>query len=62
MALCVMFNKKPYTPGEEGMQDQRIMEAIYASAESGKKVMLEKITTSDTFRGTEPEMLMAMTK
>ncbi len=33
MAECVMQNKTPYTPGEEGLQDQRIMEAIYESAD-----------------------------
>ncbi len=58
MSLCVIFDKKPYTPGEEGLQDHRIMEAIYASAATGKKVMLEKITSIDTFRGTSPDMLL----
>lgn len=54
MALCVMQNQTPYTPGEEGLQDQRIMEAIYLSAETGKPVNLPTITTRDTFRGTPP--------
>ena len=54
MAECVMQNKTPYTPGEEGLQDQRIMEAIYQSAQSGKPVALPHITTRDTFRGAEP--------
>ncbi|UEG54209.1 Gfo/Idh/MocA family oxidoreductase [Mucilaginibacter daejeonensis] len=49
-AECIMENKDPYTPGEEGLQDQKIMEAIYASARSGKPVMLNKVTTVDTFR------------
>ena len=56
MALCVRNNQTPYTPGEEGMQDQRIMEAIYKSAKEGKPV---KLTTGlgklDAFRGTPPE-------
>ena len=59
MAACVLANQPPYTPGEEGLQDQRIMEAIYESASSGKPV---KITTPgaetgklDLFRGTEPK-------
>ena len=55
MALCVRDNKTPYTPGEEGLQDQRIMEAIYKSAKEGKPV---KLTTglgkTDAFRGTPP--------
>ena len=47
MAECVMQNKTPYTPGEEGLQDQRIMEAIYLSAKTGKPVKLPLITTRD---------------
>ena len=54
MAQCIMENKTPYTPGEEGLQDHRIMEAIYLSAKTGKPVKLPTITTRDTFRGTEP--------
>ena len=58
MAECVLAKQTPYTPGEEGLQDQRIMEAIYESASSGRPV---KITTPgadpgklDLFRGMEP--------
>lgn len=54
MAECVLQNKVPYTPGEEGLQDQRIMEAIYLSAKTGRPVKLPLITTRDTFRGTPP--------
>jgi predicted dehydrogenase len=54
MALCVMQNQTPYTPGEEGLQDQRIIEAIYQSAKTGQPVGLPVITTRDTFRGTPP--------
>ncbi len=59
MAECVLDDKRPYTPGEEGLQDQRIMEAIYESAASGKTV---KIATPgagagklDLFRGEAPK-------
>ena len=38
MALCVMNNTQTHTPGEEGLQDQRLMEAIYQSAKSGRAV------------------------
>ncbi len=38
MALCVQKNLKPHTPGEEGLQDQRITDAIYESARTGKSV------------------------
>ena len=51
---CVMKNKAPFTPGEEGLQDQKIMEAIYQSAREGKPVKLEVITKKDAFRGPEP--------
>lgn len=40
MAQCVMNDRDPHTPGEEGLQDMRIIEAIYESARSGKKVSL----------------------
>lgn len=49
-AQCIMENKEPYTPGEEGLQDHKIMEAIYESAKSGKPVKLANINTIDTFR------------
>jgi predicted dehydrogenase len=37
---CVMNNKQPNTPGEEGLRDLKIMMAIYESARSGKTVKL----------------------
>ncbi|MEO6638909.1 MAG: Gfo/Idh/MocA family oxidoreductase [Ginsengibacter sp.] len=54
MSLCVMNDEVPYTPGEEGLQDQKIIEAIYKSAREGKIVELEKIHKTDAFRGTLP--------
>lgn len=32
MAQCILTNKQPITPGEEGLQDMKIIEAIYKSA------------------------------
>lgn len=55
MSLCVINNEAPYTPGEEGLQDQKIIEAIYKSAHEGKVIELERIDTIDTFRGTPPK-------
>jgi predicted dehydrogenase len=52
---CILENKEPYTPGEEGLQDHKIMEAIYESAKTGKPVKLEMITKTDAFRGTPPK-------
>jgi predicted dehydrogenase len=55
MAECVRQNKTPYTPGEEGLQDQRIMEAIYQSAKENKPVKLtHSVGKMDAFRGTPP--------
>lgn len=35
---CIQENLKPHTPGEEGLQDQILMEAIYRSARTGAPV------------------------
>jgi glucose-fructose oxidoreductase len=40
MSDCVMQNKQPLTPGEEGLRDLKIIEAVYESARSGKTVKL----------------------
>jgi len=37
---CVMENKEPLTPGEEGLRDLRVMMAIYEAAKTGKTVKL----------------------
>ena len=42
-ASCIRTNKQPYTPGEEGAQDMRIMEAIFQSARDGKRVELPRV-------------------
>ncbi|MES2462497.1 MAG: Gfo/Idh/MocA family oxidoreductase [Armatimonadota bacterium] len=55
MAACVQENKIPYTPGEEGLQDQRLMEAIYEAGRTGKTVKLPKIEKRDAFRGDLPK-------
>jgi predicted dehydrogenase len=40
MSDCVMNNKTPLTPGEEGLRDLTIMTAIYQAASSGQTVKL----------------------
>ncbi len=52
MAECVMQNKQPHTPGEEGLQDQRIIEAIYESARTGRPVKVG--VPGRPVRGPEP--------
>jgi predicted dehydrogenase len=38
MAECVLQNKTPKTPGEEGLKDIRLVMAIYEAARTGKRV------------------------
>jgi len=52
-AQCVRQDRQPHTPGEEGLQDQRIIEAIYASAKSGRLVKLGP--PPGKTRGPEPQ-------
>ena len=40
MSECVMDDKDPLTPGEEGLRDLRIMMALYEAAKAGKTVKL----------------------
>ena len=54
MAQCVRQNLAPYTPGEEGLQDQRIMEAIYQSARENRPIALPAVSKPDAFRGPAP--------
>jgi hypothetical protein len=52
MSQCVINNATPHTPDEEGLQDQRMMAAIYESARTGKAVKIA--TPSDACRGQKP--------
>jgi predicted dehydrogenase len=54
MAECVRHDVAPRTPGEEGLQDQVLMAAIYQAAASGETVRLPAVPRRDAFRGTEP--------
>jgi predicted dehydrogenase len=40
MSDCVMQNREPLTPGEEGLRDLTIMHALYEAANTGKTVKL----------------------
>jgi predicted dehydrogenase len=40
MSQCVMNNKEPLTPGEEGLRDLKIITAIYEAARTGNTVKL----------------------
>jgi len=54
MAECVMENKQPYTPGEEGLQDQKLMAVIYEAARAGKTIKLPSVSGLDLTRGPSP--------
>ena len=53
-AECARAGRQPHTPGEEGLQDMRLMEAIYRAAEGGL-VKLAAVEGKDTTRGPAPE-------
>jgi predicted dehydrogenase len=53
MADCVISDRQPYTPGEEGLQDQRIIEAIFESARTSRAVTLARFDKPDAFRGAQ---------
>jgi predicted dehydrogenase len=40
MSECVLENREPLTPGEEGLRDLRVMMAIYEAASLGRTVKL----------------------
>lgn len=50
---CIIENKAPFTPGEEGLQDQIIMEAIYQSAAERRPVKIEGLARIP--KGPEPK-------
>jgi predicted dehydrogenase len=52
-AGCIQQDKDVHTPGEEGLQDQRIMEAIYESARTRRPVRLAP--PPGRTRGPEPQ-------
>lgn len=51
MATCVLEDKQPYTSGAEGVQEHKLMEAIYEAAHTGLPVRLEPVAGLDVFRG-----------
>ena len=53
MSLCIQQNLAPHTPGEEGLHDQRIVDAIYESARTGRAVKVAP--PARPTRGPEPQ-------
>ncbi|MFN6559455.1 MAG: Gfo/Idh/MocA family protein [Nostoc sp. ChiSLP01] len=54
MADCVINNKQPHTPGEEGLQDQKLIALIYEAAQTGKTITLPRVSGLDVTRGPAP--------
>ncbi len=50
-AECIRTGRKPRTGGAEGVQDQRLMAAIYQAAASGRPVTLPAAAGLDSTRG-----------
>lgn len=50
-AEAILADREPHTPGEEGLQDQRLIAAIYEAAAGGGVVKLPDIQKRDAFRG-----------
>ncbi len=50
-AECVRSGRKPRTGGPEGLQDQKLMAAIYEAASSGKPFPLPPVSGLDSTRG-----------
>lgn len=55
-AECIRQGKTPWTPGEEGVQDHVVMDAIYESARTGQVVKLPQVKKADAFRGEKPKL------
>ena len=53
-SACIKEDREPFTPGEEGLQDQRLMAAIYQSARENRPITLERVERKDAFRGLPP--------
>ena len=53
-AEAIAHDRVPLTPGEEGLQDMRVMEVIYQSAASGSVVKMAPTTGLDVTRGPPP--------
>ncbi len=51
MSECVKSGRQPHTPGEEGLQDHVLMEAIYRSAKGREPITLPVVPGRDTPRG-----------
>jgi predicted dehydrogenase len=54
LAERIQSGRKPHTPGEEGMQDMKVIAAIYEAAREGRRVTLPAVKGRNPFRGPPP--------
>ncbi len=54
-AEAIAHDRVPLTPGEEGLQDMKVIEAIYQAAASGSMVRMAPSAKLDATRGPAPE-------
>jgi predicted dehydrogenase len=57
MADCVIHDRTPHTPGEEGLQDQKLMALIYQAAQTREVIKLPPASGLDVTRGPAPRTL-----
>ncbi len=50
-AEAIRADRIPRTPGEEGLQDMRLIEAIYQAADGGTRLRLPEVKGRDVTRG-----------
>ncbi|WP_200306483.1 Gfo/Idh/MocA family protein, partial [Paracraurococcus ruber] len=55
MARCVREGRRPHTPGEEGLRDQVIMDAIQRAAERGRPEPIPPVPAGIEPRGPAPD-------
>lgn len=53
-AECIRAGRLPHTPGEEGLQDQRLIATIYEAARGGGTIKLPAVAQLDFTRGLPP--------
>ena len=54
-AEAIRADQIPRTPGEKGLQDMRLIEAIYQAADSNSRIRLPEVNGRDVTRGPEPK-------
>jgi predicted dehydrogenase len=59
-STCILQDRQPEPSGIEGLQDIRLVEAIYRSARDGRPVTLPRLARPETVPAAEPEVRKAM--